>query len=115
MQMRNKDSLKRTVFLHVTLCHLVEAHQHFGGIYCFHHQGQRINQASKNQVAIFLLLGLFFDSKDGDNILLQNGSELFTELHRVTSQKMVWFIVIAAKITNPTHHSTVSLSMLSNK
>jgi hypothetical protein len=56
---------------------------------------------SLSPVSTGLLLGLPFDPENGGNVLLRN-PELFSELHPVTNQNIVLFIVTAAKTSNPT-------------
>jgi hypothetical protein len=46
------------------------------------------------------LLGLFFDPEDGGDMFLLN--VCFTGLHGVISQKMILFMTIAVKPSNPT-------------
>jgi hypothetical protein len=54
----------------------------FGGIYCFHRQGQRVIQ-SRNQIvaSVGFLLCLLFDPEDGDDMFLRKAGFLRTTPH----------------------------------
>jgi hypothetical protein len=66
------------------LCSMVEVYQFFEGKYCPRLQGQRINQASIEQSAVFCLLLarmviLLFDTEDRHIVFFQNTFKLISD------------------------------------
>jgi hypothetical protein len=45
--LRRNKNVKKTTFLYVTPCSLVEVYRHFGGMYCVHLQGRRVSELCK--------------------------------------------------------------------
>jgi hypothetical protein len=79
-------AMKCFVYWDITLCSPLKVNRRFGGIYCLHIQGRRINQAKNQREALcllpgscrFFLLWLLLDPEDGNNIFYETLGSLQT-------------------------------------
>jgi hypothetical protein len=86
---------------------LVEVHVRFGGPCCLHLRGLRVSQANSQQevgdkqraLLAGHLLGIPFHPKDGGNMFLKMSVNFYQRV--TTSQKIVLFIVTAARTNRP--------------
>jgi hypothetical protein len=78
LQSLNQHHIKKiAVLCNVAPCSLVEVHWCFRGMYCLHHQDQRVSQASLLPTAY--MLGFLFYHEDGDSTFLWNTSKLLQD------------------------------------
>jgi hypothetical protein len=65
----------------ITSCSPLKVNTRFGGIYRLHLQGRRISLKNLHAKCFLagLLLGLFFDPEDGNNMFLRNVGRFLTD------------------------------------
>jgi hypothetical protein len=78
---KQKSSVNQcTIFSDITPCSFLKTSRRFGGTYGLHLQG-RISRARELATCFHavILLGLFFDTEDGDDMFLRNVGWLLTD------------------------------------
>jgi hypothetical protein len=98
---------KTTIFRDMTLCSLVEVYRRFGGTYCLH---LRIKKQAKEAPSVirWLIVWLTLLNWWWEQYIPPKRRRVCTELHGVTSQKIVVFMGAAVRIWSPTQFGPCS-------